>query len=146
MLKILRAAKNSAFKYHPRDISRNEIHLYRIVLVHIIYNIAVNIPKHLQVARYRILKIAKTQILDSLPHYLITVAKLKAKQSSTRPPFYAKITNSPVGCAFWGSDECRPSVPCLFFYLQSGCLSSSSSRNHIKVLIFHINTFFQQHI
>ena len=23
--------------------------------------------------------------------------------------------------SFWGSDECRPSAPCLFFYLQSSC-------------------------
>ena len=36
------------------------INLYGIVLVHIIHNTALNITKHLQVAGYRILKIAKT--------------------------------------------------------------------------------------
>ena len=38
------------------------------------------------------------------------------------------ITTSPVGCAFWGFDD---SVPCLFFYLQSGCLYSCSSNETI---------------
>ena len=57
------------------------------------------------------------------------------------------ITNSPMGCAFWGSDECRPSAPCLFFHLQPGCLSSSSSTETIsRRSIFCINTFFQQHV
>ena len=76
--------QNSTFKNHPRDILHDKIHLYGIVLVHIIYNTALNITKHLQVARYRIfLKTAKTRILDSLPHYLtaclITVERLEAK-------------------------------------------------------------------
>jgi len=31
--------------------------------------------------------------------------------------FYATIVISLVGCAFWGSDECTPSMPCIFFYL-----------------------------
>ena len=26
------------------------------------------------------------------------------------------ITNSQMGCTFWGSDECVASVPCLFYY------------------------------
>ena len=56
MVKFLRAAQNSAFKNYPRDISHNEIHLYGVVLVHIIYNTALNIIKHSQVAGYRIFK------------------------------------------------------------------------------------------
>ena len=137
-MKISRAAQNSALNNHPRDNLHYENHLYGIVKVHIIHNTS---TKHL-LPRYRIFKKSKF-----LSHCLITVARLEAKQSSTRPPFYATIANSLVGCAFWGSDECRPSVHCLF-------LSSSIrqlvyffiQRNHIKTLIFCINTFFQQHI
>ena len=59
-MKFSRAAQNRAFKNHPRDILRDENHLYRIVLVHIIHKTALNKTKLLQVAGYRILKIAKT--------------------------------------------------------------------------------------
>ena len=59
-MKFLRAAQNCAFKSHPRDILRDENHLYGIVLVHIIHKTALNTTKLLQVARYRILKITKT--------------------------------------------------------------------------------------
>ena len=54
------AAQNPAFKNHPRDILRDENHLYGIVLVHIIHKTALNTTKRLQVVGYRILKIAKT--------------------------------------------------------------------------------------
>ena len=77
--KILRGVQISAFKNHPRDILCDENHLYGIVLVHIIHKTALNITKQLQVAGYRILKIAKTRILDSLPHSLTTVTRLEAK-------------------------------------------------------------------
>ena len=50
-----------------------------------------------------------------------------------------------VGCAFWGSDECVPSAPCLFFYLQSGCLSSSSSNETISRRKFSVSKLFKQH-
>ena len=62
----------------------------------------------------------------SLTVSLTTVINLKAKRSSAQPPFYV-ITNSPVGCVFWDSDECRSSTPCLFFYLL---LVSSSSKTY----------------
>ena len=52
------ASQNPAFKNHPRDILRNENHLYGIVLVHIMHKTALNTTK--QVAGYRILKITKT--------------------------------------------------------------------------------------
>ena len=54
------------------------------------------------------------------------------------------LRTPPVGCAFRGSDECRSSVPCLFFHLQSGC-SSSSCNKTISRLLCCINTFFKQH-
>ena len=53
-MKLLHATHNSAFKNHPKDILRDENNLYGIVLVHIIHTTALNITKHLQVARYRI--------------------------------------------------------------------------------------------
>ena len=59
-MEILCAAQNHAFKNHPTDILRDENHLYGIVLVHIIHKTALNSTKLLQVAGYRILKIAKT--------------------------------------------------------------------------------------
>ena len=59
-MKFLRAVQNPAFKNHPRDILRDENHFYGIVLVHIIHKTALNTTKRLQVAGYRILKIAKT--------------------------------------------------------------------------------------
>ena len=37
--------------------------------------------------------------------------------SSTQPLFYGTKINSLVGCAFCGSDQYAPSVPCLSFYL-----------------------------
>ena len=54
---------------------------------------------------------------------------------------WSGLINSPVGCVFWGSDECRSSAPCHFFYLQSGCLPSSSNETIIiEMLIFRIPT------
>ena len=44
-MKFLRAAQNPAFKNHPRDILRDENHLYGIVLVHIIHKTALNTTK-----------------------------------------------------------------------------------------------------
>ena len=54
MVNVLRATQNSAFKNHPTDILRGKIHLYGIVLFHIIHKTALNTTKHLQVARYKI--------------------------------------------------------------------------------------------
>ena len=123
------------------DILRNENHLYGIVLVH--YTV-LNRTKHVQLAGYRnFKKLSKLEFLPAclpaclparLPAFLpvITVIRLEAKQSSAWSPFYATITDSPVGYTFRGSSECRPSVPCLFFYLQSGCWSSSSKETILR--------------
>ena len=138
-MKLSRAAQNSAFKNHPRDILRDQNHLYGTVLVHIIHKTASNATKHLQVAGYKNFKnrqnsnfsltASLTDHTASLTDHTASLTdhspSLEAKRSNAQPPFYATITNSPVGCAFWGSNECRPSAPCLFFHLQSGCLSSS---------------------
>ena len=128
-MNISHAAQNSTFKNHPRDISRDENHLYRIVLFHIIHKIKYN--KTLTGAGYRISKNCQNSNFSHTTS-LTTVSRLEAKQSSTWSPFYATVTNSLVGCAFWSSNECRPSAPCLFFYLQSVCLSSSSSNETIS--------------
>ena len=53
------AAQNPAINNHPTDIVCGENHLYRIVLVHIIHKTTLNTTKHLQVAGYKILKIAQ---------------------------------------------------------------------------------------
>ena len=122
-MKLSCATQNSAFKNHPRDILHDQNHLYGIVLVRIIHKTALNATKHLQVAGYNFFNKHQNSNF-SLTASLTTVARLQAKRSSAQPLFYATITNSPVGCAFWGFDECRSSAPCLFFHLQSGCLSS----------------------
>ena len=59
-MKFSCAAQNPAFKNYPRDILRDKNHLYGIVLVHVIHKTALNTTKRLQVAGYRILKIANT--------------------------------------------------------------------------------------
>ena len=68
MVKISCTTQNSTFKNHPRDILHHENHLYGIVLVHIIRKTILNTTKHLHVADIKFLKIAKTQILVSLPY------------------------------------------------------------------------------
>ena len=134
-MKISCTAQNSVFKNHPRDILRHENHLYGIVLVHIIHKTALNATKHLQVGGYRIFK-NRQNLIFGLTASLTTVARLETKRSSARPPFYATITDSPMGCAFWGSDECRPSaflsysIRLLVFFIQ---------RNHIEALIFRFS-------
>ena len=60
-------------------------------------------------------KIAETQLFVCQSARQTTVAGLAAKQSSGWPPFYV-TTNSQVACAFWGSDECVPSVLCFSVY------------------------------
>ena len=71
---------------------------------------------------------------------LTMVTSLETTQSNEWPQIYATIVNSLVGCAFWGSDECAPSAPCIFFYFPLGCFL----QNHIEALIFFIKTFHIQ--
>ena len=80
-----------------------------------------------------------------LPAYLTTVARMKAKRSSIRPPFYAIIANSSVGCAFCVSDECLPLRPVFPFILnQAGC--HLHAKKPYPGVIFCMNTFLEQHI
>ena len=51
-----RAAKFSVFKNYPRDILRDDNHLYGIVLVYIVHKTALNTTKRLQVAGYKLFK------------------------------------------------------------------------------------------
>ena len=129
--KVTMIAKNTALKNQLRNFLRDENHLYVIILVHLTSNVALKTRKHSLAAGYRIFLNRQTRNFVSLTHSLTTVASLEPKRSSAWSPFYATTTNSPVGCAFWGSDECAPCTPCLFFYLQSVCLSSSSSNETI---------------
>ena len=147
LVKILLASKNSVFKNHPRDILRDENHLYAIVLVHIIYKTALNIAKHLQVAGYRILNNHQNSNF-SLTASLTTVARLEAKQSSAQPPFYATIINSPVGYIPHVPFGVPTSVGPLcfvfsFIFNQAACLlHPTKPYGGVNC----INTFFQQHI
>jgi len=65
---------------------------------------------------YILKKSSKLEILSaSFTHSLTMIASLKMTQGSDWPQFCTTITNLPVGCAFWDSDECSPSVPCIIF-------------------------------
>ena len=147
-MNVSRAAQNnSAFKNHPTDIVCSENHLCGIVLVHIIHKTAIHTTKHLQVARYKILKIAKNSNFSITASLTDHSRKSRAQtKQCTGSPLYATTTNSPVGCAFWGSDECSYALCALSFLLSSiRLLVFFIQRNHIEVLIFHINTSFKQH-
>ena len=81
-MKFLHAAKFSAFKNHPRDILRDENHLYGIVLVYIVHKTALNTTKRLQVAGYNFFlnrQNSNFRLTASLPHSLTTVASLEPK-------------------------------------------------------------------
>ena len=85
------------------------------------------------------LKIDKTSNIVSLTHslthsltqYLTTVASL---EPSEWPPFYATTTNSPVRCAFCGSNECGLCTS--LFLLSSIVLFFFMQQNQIDVQIF----------
>ena len=53
----------------------------------------------------------KSYQTHSLTHSLY--ASLSCKATEQTKQFYDTRINSQVGCAFWGSDECAPSAPCL---------------------------------
>ena len=92
--------------------------LLRNIIIHIIHKTALNTTKHSRVAGYKIFK--KSPNLVQPPHSLpTTVTSLEPKRSSARSPFYATTTSSPVGCAFWGSDECTYVLCALSFLLSS---------------------------
>ena len=135
---MIHTTKNSAFKNHHRDIlhnkNLNKNHLYGIILVNLTRITALKTRKHLPVTGYKNLQNLKFHLTHSLTHSfthslnrsltrslihsLTTVARLEPKRSSARSPFYATTTNSPEGCAFWGSDECTPCAAFLSFYLS----------------------------
>ena len=71
-------------------------------------------------------------------------ARLKLQFQSGTPfksldPPVAIITNSPVGCAFRGSDECRSSGPCLFN--QATCLPLHTTDKTIRGVNFPYQHF-----
>jgi len=116
---------------------RNENNLYGIILIHLTWTISLKTRNRLLVAWYRILK----KFPNCLTASLTTVTSLEPKRKGAQPPFYATTANSPVGCVFWGSDKwgtslfLLSSIRLFFFYMQ---------QNHTDVLIFPINTFFEQ--
>ena len=87
-------------------------------------------------------KITKTRILvsltASLSASLTTVARLEAKQSSARPPFYATITKSPVGVPFGVATSVGPLRLVLsFIFNQAACLLHPT-KPYLDIFIYFI--------
>ena len=59
------------------------------------------------------------EIFICLPTCLTTFESLEAKQHNSWPTNFATITNSPVRCAFSGSNKYLPSATCYSFYLHN---------------------------
>ena len=144
-MNVSRTAQNSAFKNHPIDIVCSENHLYRKVLVHIIHKTALNTTKHLQVAGYKIFKNRQNS------NFSITVSptdhsrkpRAQMKQCTVTILHYNKFTGGMCLLGFR-----RVYVLCALSFLLSSIrlfVFFFIQRNHIEVLIFHINTFFKQH-
>ena len=140
------AAQNRAFKKHPRDILRDENPFYGIVLVHIIHKTALNTTKCLQVAGYRILKIAKTlnfRLTACLTDHSRKPRGQTKQCTATILCNTSKLTSGMclLGfrrvCALCALSFLLSSIRLLvFFFIQ---------RNHIEAFIFRINTFFKRH-
>ena len=100
---------------------------YRIVLVHLILNVAFKNKKTFSDGWIlNFIRIVNTGKFVQLPHCLTTFASLDAKENIVQPQFYSTTTNLLVRCAFWGSDESEASALCCFFYLPLGSSSSCS--------------------
>jgi len=69
---------------------------------------------------------------------LTTVASLEAKRKGAQPQFYTTTTNSPVGCAFWGSNKWGASAPGWFLFSSIRLFFFFMQRNHTDVLIFQL--------
>ena len=119
---------------------RNENHLYRIVLVHIIIIIIIyNSIKYNKTITSgwieNLLKIAKTKKNCQNLNFSITACltdhsrKARGQTKQHMATILRHSSNSPVVCAFWGSDECRHSAPCLsFIFNQAACLLHPTKR------------------
>ena len=83
----------------------------------------------------------------SLTHSLTTVASLEPKRSSTQSPSFLRHNNNITsGMCLLGFR--RVYALCALTFLLSSVrllVFFFIQRNHIEVLIFHINTFFKQH-
>ena len=56
----------------------------------------------------------KTSVFVCLPDYGHKAGCQMKQSTATILCHNNKLTKSPVGCAFWGSDECVPSFPFIF--------------------------------
>ena len=115
------------FKNQLRNFLREENHLYGIILVHLTSNVALKTRKRLLAAGYRIflncqnLKFCLTHSLTDHSH------KPRAQTKQRMLTILCHNNKLTSGMCLLGSNECTPCAPCLFFYLQSGCLSSTSN-------------------
>ena len=100
-----------------------------------------NTFKWLDIEFFKNHKNSKFRLSASLLHCLTTFASLDAKKSILQPQFYNTTTNSPVRCAFWGSDECGASALHRSFYLPLGSSSSFSSSKSYQCVNFSNQDF-----
>ena len=132
-MKFLCAAKNSTFKNHPRDILRDENHLYGIVLVHIVHKTALKYNKMLTGGRILIFKKnAKARIFSSLPHCLTASLtdhsrKPRAQTKQRTATILCHNNKLTSGMCLLGFQRVCALCALSFIYFQSGCLSSSSN-------------------
>ena len=133
MVNFSRAAQNSAIKKSSyKHCMRRKPPLRNS---HIIHKTALNTTKHLQVAGYKIFKnCQKLQFLYHCLTALLTDHSRKPRAQTKQLTVTILCYNSKLtgGMCLLGSDKCMPCALCLFFYLQSGCLSSSTSNEIIS--------------
>ena len=138
--------QNSAFKNQLRNFLCAKNHLYGIILLHLTSNVGLKRRKRLLTAKYRILKIIKTQnfITHSLPDHSRKPRAQTKQHTVTILCHNNKLTG---GMCLLGFQ--RMYALCALPFLLSSIrllVLIFIQRNHIKVLIFHINTFFiKQH-
>ena len=124
----MRITKNTAFKNQLRNFNLHDKNLlYGIILVHLTSNIALKTRKRLLAAGYRFFfncQNSKFRLTHSLTDHSCKPRAQAKQHVVTILHHNNKLTG---GMSLWDSDKCTPCVPCLFFYLQSGYLSSSSN-------------------
>ena len=138
-MKFSRASKIARLKNYPRDILRDENHLYGIILVHIVHKIQQN------AYRWPDIKFFKNR-QNLLPHSLTTVASLKPKRKQRTATILRHSNKLTSGMCLLGFR--RVCALCALSFLLSSIgllVFFFIHRNHIEALIFRISTFFKQH-
>ena len=125
-MKLLHAAQTSAYKNHPRDILRDQNHLYGIVLVHIIHKTASNATKHLQVVGYKIFKNRQNSNFSLTASLTDHSRKARGQMKQHMATILRHNNKLTSGMCLLVPTSVGPLRLVSSFILQSGCLSSSS--------------------